>query len=188
VEAVLAGCPGVAQAAVAVREDAPGDKRIVGYVVPAGDVVGTDSALAVAAREHAAARLPDYMVPAVVVLEGLPLTANGKLDRAALPAPDYAAVAGPGREPASVVEELLCAAFGAVLGVERVGPDDDFFALGGHSLLAVRLVSRVRVVLGVELPVRAVFETPTPAGLATEVETQKPARPALRPRLMKEQS
>jgi acyl carrier protein len=139
-------------------------------------------------REHAAARLPEYMVPsAVVVLEGLPLTPSGKLDHSALPAPGSAA-APPGREPATVAEELLCAAFAGVLGVENVRPDDDFFALGGHSLLAVRLVNRIRSVLGAEISVGAVFDTPTPAGLANQVENQKPARPPLRPRRIKEKS
>ena len=190
IEAVLAACPGVAQAAVTVREDTPGDLRLAGYVVPAGAGDGPGADLAAHAREHVAARLPDYMVPAaIVVLPELPLTPNGKLDQSALSAPDYAA-AGTGRDPATMEEEILCGIFADLLGLERVGPEDDFFALGGHSLLAVRLVSRVRAVLGVELTVRAVFEVPTPAGLAdrlgdqeeTRAEPKKRHRPALRPR------
>ncbi len=183
VEAVLAACPGVARAVVTVREDVPGDRRLAAYLTPAADEgqdPGPDlGVLAQAAREHAAARLPEYMVPAaIVVLDALPLTPNGKVDRKALPAPDYAA-AGRGRDPATLHEELLCGIFADVLGLERVGPEDDFFALGGHSLLAVRLVSRVRAVLAAELAVRAVFQAPTPAGLAVRLAQAGPARAPL---------
>ena len=171
------GCPGVAQAVVTAREDAPGDTRLVAYLVPAPDGDQVAGELAAAVREYAAARLPEYMVPAaVVVLAALPLTGSGKVDRRALPAPDYAAGAAGGRGPASVREELLCQVFAQVLGVDRVGPEDSFFALGGHSLLAVRLASRVRAVLGAELAVRELFGAPTPAQLAARLGQAGPAR------------
>jgi amino acid adenylation domain-containing protein len=174
VEAVLAAQPGVAQAAVAVREDQPGDQRLTGYVVPAAGAVLDPAGL----REAAGRLLPGYMVPAaVMVLDRLPLSPSGKLDRRALPAPEYAA--GGGRAAATAGEQALCEVFAQVLGVDRVGVEDSFFDLGGHSLLATRLVSRIRTVLGAELTARAVFENPTPAGLAGVLKGSGAARPAL---------
>ncbi|WP_446425933.1 amino acid adenylation domain-containing protein [Kitasatospora purpeofusca] len=174
VEATLASLPGIAQAAVIVREDVPGDKRLVAYVVPDTDT-DTDPdtpADATEIRVAAGERLPDYMVPsAVTVLDRLPVTVNGKLDRQALPAPDYAITAtGSGRAPSTPREEILCALFAQLLGVPTVGVDDNFFDLGGHSLLATRLVSRLRALMGVELGIRAVFEAPTVAALAARIE------------------
>ncbi|MFB9568706.1 amino acid adenylation domain-containing protein [Saccharopolyspora hordei] len=175
IESVLNQHEHVRQAAVVVREDTPGDKRLVAYVVPDGDC---DPA---ALREHAADRLPEYMVPvAVVLLPELPLTANRKLDRAALPAPEFSGDAG-GRRPRDVREERLCALFAEVLGVEQVGIDDGFFELGGHSLLATRLISRVRAELGVEVGIRQLFESPTVAGLADALGAAEPERARLAP-------
>jgi amino acid adenylation domain-containing protein len=179
IEAVLAAQPGVAQAAVAVRDAGPGDARLVAYAVPAAGRNLDSTAL----REAAALALPGYMVPAaVVILDRLPLTASGKLDRRVLPAPEFG-VAADGRAPSSPHEKLLCELFAQVLGLDRVGPSDAFFDLGGHSLLATRLISRVRSALGVELPIRAVFENPTPTMLASALAGADDAgqRPALAP-------
>ncbi|WP_026405393.1 non-ribosomal peptide synthetase, partial [Actinomadura rifamycini] len=158
VETVLAAHENVVQAAVIAREDQPGIKRLVAYVVGDAD----ESTL----REFAAAKLPDYMVPAAFVpLDAIPITPNGKLDRAALPAPAFAGGEA-GRGPQTPTEEVLCGLFADVLGLDRVGAEASFFELGGDSLLAMRLIARVRAVLGVEVSIRDLFASPTVAGLA----------------------
>ncbi|AZQ32224.1 amino acid adenylation domain-containing protein [Streptomyces cyaneochromogenes] len=177
IEAVLAAHEQVAQAAVLVREDRPGDKRLVAYLVPAGD----GSLWIPELRDHLAAQLPEYMVPsAFVTMEVFPLTPNGKLDRRALPAPEYGSDGAGGRAARSPREEILCGLFAEVLGLETVSIDDDFFALGGHSLLATKLVSRIRSVLDVELAVRRVFEAPTVAQLASALDDSAVARGRVR--------
>ncbi len=177
IQAVLGQQQGVGGAVVVVREDVPGGRALVGYVVPArGETVDASSV-----RRKVADVLPEYMVPsAVVVLDALPLTSNGKLDRKALPKPAFVADAN-GRDPRTPQEEILCGLFAEVLGLPRVGVEDSFFGLGGHSLLATRMMNRIRAVFGVELPVRAVFEAPTPAGLATRLLSAENARTELRP-------
>ncbi|WP_405606528.1 amino acid adenylation domain-containing protein [Streptomyces sp. NBC_00076] len=176
VEVVLSRHPGVAQAAVVVREDGPGGARLVGYVVPEAGVVVRPGEV----REFLGRFVPSYMVVSqVVVLDALPLTGNGKLDRRALPAP----VALVGRRvPRTPQEHVLCGLFAEVLGVPGVGPQDSFFDLGGHSLMAMRLAGRVQSVFGHRLPLRSLFEAPTPAALATRLGGQEePGQPALVP-------
>jgi mycobactin peptide synthetase MbtF len=168
VEAVLAAYPGVGQAAVVAREDAPGQKRLVAYVVPAA---GQETVDAGGLRQHAARHLPEYMVPAAVVaLPELPVTANGKLDRAALPAPDFAALAGR-QEPRGPVEEVVCGLFAELLELEQVGASDSFFDLGGDSISSIQLVARARQA-GVVFTPRDVFERKTPTGLAAVAVSQ----------------
>ncbi|MBV9822813.1 MAG: amino acid adenylation domain-containing protein, partial [Actinobacteria bacterium] len=175
VEACLGRHPGVVKSAVLAREDKPGDKRLVAYVVPRAGLPVTPTDL----REHVAGELPAHLVPsAFVLLDRLPLTANGKLDRQALPAPDYA-VAAAGRAPRTEREQVLCELFEEVLGLAQVGIDDDFFDLGGHSLLATKLISKVRSRLGLELRINAVFDHPTVAGLTGWLDSAQQARPSL---------
>ncbi len=182
VEAALLAHPAVAQAVVVAREEAPGERRLVAYLVATGEAP-TASEL----RAHLRRSLPEFMVPqAFVPLAALPLTANGKVDRQALPAPGRAR---PELEadfvaPRTPAEELLAGIWATVLGVERVGVYDHFFELGGHSLLATQVVSRVRDAFGVELALRTLFATPTVVGLAEELKAAlaagaEPAPPLL---------
>ncbi|WP_432010894.1 non-ribosomal peptide synthase/polyketide synthase [Streptomyces cucumeris] len=177
IEAVLTARPDVADAAVVAREDRPGAKRLVAYVV-AADGGMVDGELL---RSHAAERLPDYMVPsAVVTLAALPLSRNGKVDRGALPAPAPAAGGVPSREPRGAAERVTAEVWAEVLGVERVGAEDDFFALGGDSILSIRLTSRLREAFGRELSPRMVFTHPTVAALAAALGAPE-ARTGRRP-------
>ncbi|WLQ39044.1 amino acid adenylation domain-containing protein [Streptomyces laculatispora] len=178
IETVLRADPSVSTACVLVREDLPGDRNLIAYVVPAPGHTPEPGPLAA----YVALHLPAYMVPAVIQpVDALPLTPNGKLDRAALPAPPTPP-GTTGRTPRGGLEEILAGLFADVLGLPRVGVDDSFFALGGHSLLATRLVGRVRTALDTETEIRTLFENPTVAALAAALEKDsRPARPALVP-------
>jgi len=169
IEARLAEHAGVLAAVVLAREEAPGEKRLVAYYTARRDVAAPE---AKALRAHLAANLPEYMVPAAFVrLEAMPLTANGKLDRRALPAPEMDAFSARGYEPPSgQTEERLAKIWVNLLRVERVGRHDNFFELGGHSLMGVRLMSEIRKVFGKPLALGVLFSQPTVAGLAGNLE------------------
>ncbi len=172
VEAVLQQYAGVRDTVVLLREDGPGDKRLVAYVAARGEAVPGPAEL----RRFLSERLPEYMVPqAFVLLDELPLTPNGKVDRRALPEPDRARPER-GAEyvaPRGADEEEVARVWAEVLKVERVGADDNFFELGGHSLLMMQVVSRLRRSLGVELPLRSLFEAPTVVGLSETIRKLK---------------
>ncbi|MCW2917388.1 MAG: amino acid adenylation domain protein, partial [Actinomycetia bacterium] len=176
IESVLARHRAVAQDAVIARQESNGDARLVAYVVPAAGMTCDPAVL----RAFVGQALPDYMVPAaVVVLDELPLNPNGKLDREALPPPDFSAYVT-AREPRTVEEKLLCGIFADVLDLPRIGIDDGFFDLGGDSLMATRVVARARAALHTELTIRALFEAPTVALLAARLAEQREStRPAL---------
>ncbi|WP_283137596.1 non-ribosomal peptide synthetase [Rhizohabitans arisaemae] len=171
--------PLVDHAAVVADTGPGGTKRLIGYIVPRD---GAEPDPAAAVREALKARLPGYLVPAVLTtVDRLPLTVNGKLDLRALPRPQVTAGTA-GRPPGSPQETVLCDLFAELLGVARVGVDDDFFDLGGHSLIATRLVARARAALGAELSIRDLFEAPTVAELAGRAAASDGAtRPVLRP-------
>ncbi|MCV7037471.1 amino acid adenylation domain-containing protein, partial [Mycolicibacterium moriokaense] len=166
VQAALAAVDGVEQAAVIAREDRPGDRRLVGYIVESS----TGAVDLIRVRTTLAARLPAYMVPgAVVALDALPLTVNGKLDKRALPAPEYGGIVNEYRAPGNPVEEILATIYSQVLGVERVGVDDSFFELGGDSILSMQVVAHARAA-GVLCRPRDIFVEQTVARLATVAE------------------
>ncbi|MBB2940136.1 nonribosomal peptide synthetase CepC [Amycolatopsis bartoniae] len=172
VEAALAAQPGVVEAVVVAREDQPGEKRLVGYFVSDGTDAGAEEI-----RRQLALVLPAYMVPlAVIALPGLPVTPHGKVDRRALPAPDLAGHV-PEKAPESETEKVLCSLFAEILGIDQVGVDDAFHDLGGSSALAMRLIARIREELGADLPIRQLFSSPTPAGVARALAAK--SRPAL---------
>ncbi len=179
IESVLARHPRVGRAAVTVRADDLGHKRLIAYLVPASGQVLTESLL----RAHAEAALPAYMVPAgFMMMSEFPLTANGKVDREALPAPEAAeaaAVTGGGRALSSD-KETIRELFAEVLGLPGVGPDESFFALGGHSMLVAQLVDRVRSELGVKMTFRSLFDAPTAAGLARLLRADQAPDPLVR--------
>ena len=172
IESVLNRCPQVSQSIVMLREDRPGEKRLVAYLVP----VDPSSVSPRDYREFARQRLPEYMIPTSwVILDSLPLTVNGKIDRKALPVPGLEGVeSGEARiAPRTPLEEILAEGWKQVLRVDEVGVDENFFELGGHSLLAIRLVSYIRSALEMEIPIRSVFEHPTISGLATLIDSTR---------------
>jgi acyl carrier protein len=166
IEARLQEQPGVAQAVVALREDKPGDKRLVGYAVPSEGMELDAASL----RGVLRTTLPEYMVPsAIVVLDELPQTPNGKLDRRRLPVPEWE-----GREyqaPQGETEKIIAAVLAQVLGVERIGRDDNFFDLGCNSLLTLQVIARLEAQMEIKLSVRDVFDKPTLAALASWIDT-----------------
>ncbi|MGC2745759.1 MAG: amino acid adenylation domain-containing protein, partial [Candidatus Angelobacter sp.] len=184
IESVLSGHPTVRDAAIMMREDISGEKRLVGYVVPAAGCAINAAELELYLAQY----LPDHMLPvAIVPLKQFPLTVHGKLDSENLPAPDFR-TDQEYRRPRTPEEEMLCDMFANVLKLNRVGIGDNFFQLGGHSLLAARLSSQIRSVLGAELGVRAIFETPTVERLAARIKGSRclriPLTPVPRPKLL----
>ena len=163
IQAALAGLDGVEQAAVIAREDRPGDKRLVGYITGTADPA--------VVRAQLGERLPAYMVPvAVVVLDALPLTVNGKLDTRALPAPEYQKTGSEYRAPTTPIEEILAEIYAEVLGLQRVGIEESFFDLGGDSLSAMRVIAEINTALDANLSVRTLFEAPSVRGLGQRAE------------------
>ncbi|MGB7923853.1 MAG: amino acid adenylation domain-containing protein, partial [Pyrinomonadaceae bacterium] len=185
IESALTQHPGVRETVVVTRNDAPGEKRLAAYVVARTGQSLSSSDL----RTHLRQQLPEYMIPsAFVMLESLPLTPSGKIDRRALPAPEVsrAELEGEYVGPRTAVEEMIAGIWSSVLKVEQVGINENFFEVGGHSLIATQVMSRVRDAFQVEMPLRSLFERPTVAGLAEVIEAEmrsegKLETPAIRP-------
>jgi amino acid adenylation domain-containing protein len=185
IEALLASHPQIWETVVLVWDDTAGDKRLVAYIVPQPEITIIIDEI----RQFLKAKLPDYMVPnAFVILEALPLTTNGKIDRRALPPPNLD-ISDKYVAPSTPIEEILVNIWSEVLKVEKVGINDNFFELGGHSLLATQLVAQIRDRLKIELPLRQLFNTATLAELAQGIEQLKqeklPIIPAILPRKRK---
>jgi acyl carrier protein len=165
----------VQSSVVVVREDTPGDKRLVGYVVARPEETFDASEV----RQYLKHKLPEYMIPAaLVLLDELPLTPSGKVDRRALPAPDQNGLqlANIYQPPRTPTEQTLVAIWGEVLRLEKVGIYDNFFDLGGHSLLATQVMSRIRSAFSIDLPLRRMFESPTVAAIAVIIEESQAQR------------
>ncbi|MBW4556602.1 MAG: amino acid adenylation domain-containing protein [Trichormus sp. ATA11-4-KO1] len=181
IEALLAKHPAIREAVVILREDIPGEKRLVAYMIVSSDQIPTNdpavsSELILELRNSLKERLPDYMIPsAFLLLEAFPLSPSGKIDRKALPVPDWSQrnLAQSYIAPRTPTEEMIAGIWSQVLGVEQVGVDDNFFDLGGHSLLATLVVSQLRNVFHIELPLRNIFDFPTVVTLAKSVEIMK---------------
>jgi amino acid adenylation domain-containing protein len=172
IETVLAKHPGVRQCLVMAREDQPGLKRLVSYIVSASGEQPTEDSL----RAHLKQSVPEFMVPsAFVFLAAFPLTPNGKVNRKALPAPEFNGATAEYVAPRNATEEIVAGIWAEVLHVEKLGIYDEFFSLGGHSLLATQVISRIRKACNADMPLRALFEAPTVAGLAALIEQHKPS-------------
>jgi acyl carrier protein len=175
IEAVLGQHPSITESVISVREDSPGDRRLVGFVVARSEASFDASEV----RKYLKQKLPEYMIPsALVLLAALPLTPNGKVDRKALPAPNQngAEFDNTFTAPRTSIEEMLASIWAEVLKLEKVGIHDNFFDLGGHSLVATQIVSRICSAFPVEFPLRTLFEIPTVAEIAAMIEQNQAER------------
>jgi acyl carrier protein len=176
IESALPALGCVREAAVAARPDRRDEKGLLAYIVPAARSAVRPTALRASLRE----KLPEYMIPEkIVILNAMPLTANGKIDRGALPDPDHSRppLENPFTLPETPVEETMAKVWSQALNITAVGIHDNFFDLGGHSLAAMRIISKANEAFGIELSMRALLDTPTISGLAGVIETLLGSRP-----------